>query len=208
MSYTYSRSEDTAFILHPSFDTRAPSIGKAIDIPHNLVVSWTYELPVGPGKAFGSGGNAIARKLLEGWAINGITMYQSGEPLNVTVANSLLNTGSGNWADVTCSDISLPGRVDQWFDTSCFANPAQFQFGNYEIGQVRGPTLLNTDFSLFKRTTLGQGRSMEVRIETFNLFNRAHFSNPNASFGNSQFGRISSTRLPSREIQLGARFLF
>jgi hypothetical protein len=208
VSYTYSKSEDTTFILHPSFDTRAPSIGKAIDIPHNLVVSWTYELPLGPGKAFGSGGPAIARKLLEGWAINGITMYQSGEPLNITVANSLLNTGSGNWADVTCSEVGVPGRVEEWFDRSCFANPAQFQFGNYQIGQVRGPTLLTTDFSVFKRTPLGGSRSMEVRIETFNVFNRAHFSNPNASFGNAQFGRISSTRLPSREIQLGARLLF
>ena len=86
--------------------------------------------------------------------------------------------------------------------------PPQFQFGNYEIGQVRGPTLINTDFSLFKRTSLGGTRSIELRVETFNLFNKAHFRNPNASFGNSQFGRISSTRLPSREIQLGARFLF
>jgi Carboxypeptidase regulatory-like domain len=208
VSYTYARSEDTAFILHPSFDTRAPSIGKAIDIPHNLVVSWTYDLPIGPGRQFGGGGSKAAQKLLEGWGLNGITMYQSGEPLNVLVASSLLNTGSGNWADVTCSDISEPNRVEQWFDTNCFANPAQFQFGNYEIGQVRGPTVFTTDFSVFKRTALGGGRSIEVRIEAFNVFNRAHFSNPNTTFGNSQFGRVTSTRLPSREIQLGARFLF
>ena len=103
VSYTYSKSEDTTFILHPSFDTRAPSIGKAIDIPNNLVVSWTYELPFGPGKRFANGGSAIVQKLLEGWAVNGITMYQTGEPLNVTVASSLLNTGSGNWANVTCN---------------------------------------------------------------------------------------------------------
>ena len=208
VSYTYSKSEDTTFILHPSFDTRAPSIGKAIDIPHNLVVSWTYELPFGPGKPFGNGGSALVQKLLEGWAVNGITMYQTGEPLNVTVASSLLNTGSGNWANVTCTDIGITGRVEQWFDTGCFANPPQFQFGNYEIGQVRGPALINTDFSLFKRTGLGGARSLELRLEMFNLFNHAHFSNPNTSFGNSQFGRITSTRLPSREIQLGARVLF
>ena len=102
----------------------------------------------------------------------------------------------------------MPERVDQWFDTSCFANPAQYQFGNYEIGQVRGPKIVTTDFSVFKRTSLGSTRSMELRIETFNIFNHPLFSNPNTSFGNSQFGRITSTRLPSREIQLGARFLF
>ena len=59
VSYTYSKSEDTTFILHPSFDTRAPSIGKAIDIPNNLVVSWTYELPFGPG----SGSPTAVRRL-------------------------------------------------------------------------------------------------------------------------------------------------
>ena len=85
VSYTYSKSEDTTFILHPLFDTRAPSIGKAIDIPSNLVVSWTYELPFGPEKRFANGGSAIVQKLLEGWAVNGITMYQTGEPLYVTV---------------------------------------------------------------------------------------------------------------------------
>ena len=75
VSYTWSKSEDTTFILHPSFETRAPSIGKAIDIPHNLVVSWTYELPIGPGKRFANGGSAVVQKLLEGWAVNGITMF-------------------------------------------------------------------------------------------------------------------------------------
>ena len=49
VAYTFSRSEDTAFILHPAIERRAPSIGKAVDIPHNLVMSWAYQLPIGPG---------------------------------------------------------------------------------------------------------------------------------------------------------------
>jgi hypothetical protein len=102
----------------------------------------------------------------------------------------------------------MPEAVGQWFDTSCFATPPNFEFGNYEIGQVRGPKFINTDFSLFKRTALGGTRSFELRMEVFNLFNKAHFSNPNDRLGNTNFGRISSTRFPSREIQLGARFLF
>jgi hypothetical protein len=61
---------------------------------------------------------------------------------------------------------------------------------------------------VFKRTNLGATRSLELRVEVFNLFNKAHFSNPNDRLGNAIFGRISSTRFPSREIQLGARFLF
>jgi hypothetical protein len=208
VSYTYSRSEDTAFILHPAFETRAASIGKAVDIPHNLVVSWAYELPVGPGKPYLSDGNGAVQKLLEGWAINGVSSFQSGDPLNIMVATSQLNTGTGNFANQTCSDVGMPEEVGQWFDTSCFANPALFEFGNYVIGDVRGPRFVNTDFSIFKRTGLGGTRSLEIRFEFFNLFNKAIFANPNTQLGNAQFGRIASTRFPSREIQLGARFLF
>ena len=208
VSYTFSRSEDTAFILHPAIETRAPSIGKAVDIPHNLVVSWAYELPFGPGKRYLSGGGALMQGLLGGWAVNGITSFQSGEPLNIQVASSQLNTGTNNFANVTCSDVEIIGEVTQWFDTSCFANPPLYEFGNYEIGQVRGPRFVNTDFSIFKRTQFGGAKSLELRLETFNLFNHALFANPNVTFGNAQFGRIASTRFPSREIQLGARFLF
>ena len=73
---------------------------------------------------------------------------------------------------------------------------------------MRGPRFVNTDFSIFKRTQFGGAKSLELRLETFNLFNHALFANPNVTFGNAQFGRIASTRFPSREIQLGARFLF
>ena len=208
LSYTLSRTEDTAFILHPAFETRAPSTGKAIDIPHNFVLSWAYELPFGPGRRFLSDASGVVQRLVEGWSVNGITMYQSGQPLNIRLASSQLNTGTDNFANVTCDEIGTPELVTQWFDTSCFATPPNFEFGNYEIGQVRGPKFINTDFSLFKRTALGGTRSLELRMEVFNLFNKAHFSNPNDRLGNANFGRISSTRFPSREIQLGARFLF
>jgi hypothetical protein len=208
LAYTFSKTEDTAFILHPAIETRAPSTGKAIDIPHNFVLSWSYELPFGAGRRFLSDASGVVQKLAEGWAVNGITMYQSGQPLNIRLASSQLNTATDNFANVTCADIGTPGQVTQWFDTSCFATPPNYEFGNYKIGQVRGPNFINTDFSLFKRTALGGTRSVEFRVETFNLFNRADFSNPNDRFGNANFGRISSTRFPSREIQLGARFLF
>jgi len=145
-------------------------------------------------------------------SISGITAYHSGDPLDIRVSNSQLNTGTGNWPNVTCSSIGMPRTIDKWFDTSCFADPAQYQFGNYRIGDVRGPTVFNTDFSAAKRTAIGP-KSLEVRIDIFNLFNRAHFANPGvsntgATFGTSSFGTISATRLTPRVAQLGVRFLF
>jgi carboxypeptidase family protein len=209
ISYTFSRSDDTTFVLHPSFEKRARSSSfKQLDVPHNLVVSWAYELPMGAGKPFLADASPLARKLVEGWAVNGITSYQSGEPLNIRLASSQLNTGTDNWANQTCDEVPITGEVTRWFDTNCFAAPPLYQFGNYEIGAVRGPTYFNTDVSVFKRTPVGGNRTIEVRVEVFNLFNSVHLSNPNDRFGSGDFGRISSTRFPSREIQLGGRFLF
>jgi hypothetical protein len=213
VAYTYSKSVDTTTIagMHPALaerKTRSSSF-KQGDVPHNLSLSWTYDLPIGPDRRLTVDGPPIVRVLVEGWAVNGITSYQSGEPLIITVASPRLNTGgTANLADMTCGDARIIGEVNQWFDTNCFANPAEFVIGNYEVGQVRGPTFFNTDFSIFKRTRLGGSRLLELRIEMFNVFNRAHLANPGTSFEAGNFGRISSTRFPSREIQLGARFLF
>jgi hypothetical protein len=150
------------------------------------------------------------RRLTEGWSVSGITNYHSGDPLDVRVGSSQLNNGAGssaNFPNVTCSGIGTPGTVDRWFDTGCFVDPALYQFGNYRPGDARGPSVFNTDFSAAKRTAFG-ARSLEIRLDVFNLFDRAHFANPGLTFGTSAFGTISATRLTSREAQLGFRFLF
>jgi Carboxypeptidase regulatory-like domain len=218
VSYTYSKTEDNitpAGIAPQLADVRMPSRSKALDIPHIFVVSWTYELPFGPGQRFAADSSGIVQALVQGWAVSGITNYHSGDPLDIRVASSQLNNGTGsngNWPDLTCSSVGTPHTVTNWFDTSCFADPAQYKFGNYTIGDVRGPTVFNTDFSAAKRTAIGT-KTVEVRIDVFNLFNRAHFANPGvsntgATFGTAAFGTISATRLPPREAQLGFRFLF
>jgi hypothetical protein len=208
VAYTYSKTEDniTPASLHPSLaDVRMPALSKTLDIPHIFSASWSYELP--------AAGAGWAKRLSEGWSISGITSYHSGDPLDIRVSNSQLNTGTGNWPNVTCSGgIGMPRTIDKWFDTSCFADPAQYQFGNYRIGDVRGPTVFNTDFSAAKRAAIG-AKSLEIRIDIFNLFNRAHFANPGvsntgATFGSSSFGTISATRLTPRVAQLGVRVLF
>jgi hypothetical protein len=219
VSYTYSKTEDTLVSVgvHPSLDLRMRSPGaggsKSVDMPHFFVGSAMYELPFGPGKPFLSGSSGLGKTLVEGWSIAAITMYHSGDPLDLRVSASRLGTGgTPNWPNLTCDNVSITGRVDQWFDTSCFADPAEFQFGSYKIGDVRGPSVFNTDLSLVKRTSIGKG-SLELRIDAFNIFNKAHFdrpgvSNTGATFGTSTFGRIAATRLTPREVQLGVRFLF
>ena len=48
------------------------------DIPHTFVLSYLYELPLGPGKKFVNHG--VASKIAGGWQVGGILRYQSGSP--------------------------------------------------------------------------------------------------------------------------------
>ena len=208
VAYTYSKTEDNIASLgvHPSLEIRqrAPGVSgsKMLDIPHIFTASATYELP------FGKGASGAERTLLAGWAVSAITIYHSGDPLDVRVSASQLNTGGPNWPNTTCDpNANAPHTVQRWFDTSCFADPAQYQFGDYRYADARGPSVFNTDVSLSKKTAIGRA-SLEVRIDVFNVFNRAHFANPNLTFGTSAFGTVSNTRLTPREGQIGIRFLF
>src|SRR5947209_19353243 len=145
---------------------------------------------------------------VSGWSVNGITTAHSGEPLAISVANSLLNNGTGNRADITCSHVQTLGTVGQWFDTGCFVNPPAFTYGNSGVGHVRGPGLVNWDCSVAKTHSIGEKRTLDFRAEFFNIFNQAHFANPATTLGNSDFGVINSTVLTPREVQLGLKFSF
>jgi hypothetical protein len=96
--------DNTTTVLYPYNDklNYALSRGfKLVDVPQNFVLSYTYELPFGKGK-------------LGGWSINGITTFQAGQPPWVTVAtNQLNNNSSNNSANITCSSVPMPKRVDQ-----------------------------------------------------------------------------------------------
>jgi hypothetical protein len=144
-----------------------------------------------------------------GWSINGITTYQSGPPLVVNVASSLLNNNGGsNPANIACGSVDMPKTVNEWFDTGCFVAPAAYTFGNSGVGHIRAPGLSNWDFSLAKETKIGESSTLRLEAGFFNIFNQAHFAAPNTTLGTDSFGVISSDRLPPRVIQLGAKFSF
>ncbi|HTG93898.1 MAG TPA: TonB-dependent receptor [Pyrinomonadaceae bacterium] len=61
-------------------------------------------------------------------------------------------------------------------DPTCFAKPSTFgSIGNYQRNLVRMPSVFNTDIAFFKNFPLGENRSIQLRWETYNLFNRANF---------------------------------
>jgi hypothetical protein len=104
-----------------------------------------------------------------------------------------------------------------WFDTTAFANPAAYTFGNTPraISEVRTPGAFILDMSVFKTIVIHNGMQLQLRMEMFNAPNWVNYSRPNMSFvagtdglnRSDTFGRIVSARDP-RQLQFGLRFVF
>jgi len=109
---------------------------------------------------------------------------------------------------VTCSSVKTFKSVSKWFDTSCFATPKALTLGNAKQGIVRGPGFYNSDFSLSKSVELREGMRISIQADAFNLANTPHYSNPDTTFGHSNFGAVGGTNGAPRQIQLGTHFTF
>jgi hypothetical protein len=82
-------------------------------------------------------------------------------------------------------------------------------FGNAGRNTVRGPGFWQFDAAASKVFALGSPGTtrLEIRVEAFNLLDRANFSAPNSNRSSAAFGTITSTYDP-RQVQLGVKVLW
>jgi hypothetical protein len=213
-SYTWSKAIDNAMSHQNSYNIRDSRALTSYDIAHRFVVGYIYELPFGRGRRFGAGWNAPVNHVLGGWQVNGITTYQSGTPLSISATNV---AGIGNptgRANNNGRSGRLTGdihdRLNRYFDTSVFSQPAAFTFGNVSprVADLRAPGARNWDLSLFKEFELRERFKLQLRGEFLNAFNRVQFSSPNTPVPSHQFGVISSQATTPRQTQLGLKLLW
>ncbi len=185
------------------------------DIRNRFVGSITYQLPDLAGDKFWE------REVLGGWQANGIITFQSGMPMNVTLATDVANIGTSgvgpqrpsfvHIAKANCSRGSYIRGNASCIDASAYAQPAAFTFGNVHRNAVQGPGYENVNFSLFKNFEIHEDVKFQFRVETFNLFNHPSPANPSAgnlALGSSSFGTITTVQGASRVIQLAGKINF
>lgn len=210
ISYTWSKELDDMSIWWPLNDrlNRGPGTNQAPDLPQNFIASLNYQLPFGHGRQWFASAPRPVDMVLGGWQLSTITLLQSGNPL--TIKSNIDNLGSGvtNLANLSCPSVKTIGSISEWFDTSCFTYPGPLQLGNSGIGKVRGPGYYNSDISLSKSTTVHETMAIKFQADFFNVSNTPHYSNPDTTLGDSNFGQIGGTNGTPREIQLGAHFTF
>jgi hypothetical protein len=192
----------------------------AHDIPHRFVLTATYQLPVGKGKALGTDWGRVTNMFLGGWEVSGIWTYQSGSPLNVVQdGGTLWNTSQQRPHLIGDPDpgLSTMEKFDrnQWFNVAAFARPDPDTYGTApRLLSYRNPHLHNLDAALFKSFAINESMRGEFRVELDNATNVTTLGfppqNAQTQFGSTSFGTITgyaSGRGP-REIQLGFKFYF
>ena len=231
-AYTFSKSFDQASSFEGIINPIDPRISRSLsmfDARHRLVLSYYWELPL--RKYTGGAG-----ELLNGWAVSGITTFQTGFPINITslADNELMYS----------FDFQLPGEPAQLapfhklkpqdnanyaFDPNSFTENATDSsqppcsagavFGCYDpsllgtLGNAKrticcGPRISQSDLAILKTFAISESKHVDFRAEFFNLFNHTQFFNPdgNTSDG-SQFGQVSQVRDP-RLVQFALKFYF
>ncbi len=185
------------------------------DVSRDLVTSYTYELPFGPGRRFLGASHGIAGKLLGGFQTSGIVSWIQGTPItfgSVSDNTGLFTLGQRPTQSATNAKLSNPTRAEA-FNTSLFSAPAPFTFGNARrtLDNVRTPQLVNTDLSAIKNNFFGSDNryNIELRLEGFNAFNHVQLNGPDTGVNDgSNFGRITSAANSPRQVQLAAKFIF
>lgn len=219
--YTYGKSlDDSSSLSEPVYPMGADLTEalSAVDLRHNFVLTYRYELPFA----------SLFRRqnqLTNGWSLSGMTRFSTGLPITLfnntdsSLLGSMPNGINNNGVDTPYyipGDLELntdPRNHRLAFNTARFPSnvtPYLGQLGNAPRRFFHGPGQNNFDMALQKTLTLSESKSLQFRLEAFNVFNHAQFfgaASVNGNISSAGFGQIVSAQAP-RQIQAAAKFIF
>jgi hypothetical protein len=234
VSYTLSESvDDASGINSQDFSNNVQYVSDWYDLDHdrglsafharhNFTANASWDIPASANLG------RVTGALLGGWQLNGIATLRTGHPFTVELgfnrSGNLNTTGFSRHErpDLKpgCSPNPVLGGWERYWDVNCFQLPAVNTRGNLGRNTLIGPGLVSIDASLVKRFSVGGPRTLEVKIEAFNLPNRPNFAIPSGRIAFTgvavdgspviapTWGRITSTVTTSRQIQVGAKLTF
>lgn len=233
VSYTAAKSIDDASVTgdevswlgRSSIQLQDPNNRKLersisqFDIPQIFQFSYTYQIPIGRGRHFGSKLNGFADAILGGWQTNGIWTYEGGFPIGITLSGGgqALPTYGSQRPNVVGTLERNTGSdwLDNYFtnaDQALVTPPINTVSNAPRVEpNVRAPGMANAGLSVFKEFSLNvlrEGMHLEFRAEAANAFNHPQFSAPHSSFGSGSFGKITSQHNSPREVQLALKLYF
>jgi hypothetical protein len=179
-----------------------------------LVLTFSYQLPIGAGKALGGTWNRTANALLGGWEVSGYMTFQSGVPLSVSQSGGVLWDASQRPHLVGNPNPggSISQRLSRYFDEAAFRRPDADTLGSAPrtLSNYRAPGIRTANIAMHKAFRIREQMRLEVRLELENLSNTPSFGFPATAFGATNFGWISGYKSGAgpRQGQFAAKFYF
>ncbi len=209
-NYMFSKStDDTSSFLgtfsdknfpQNSADYHAEHALSSFDTPNNATVAFVYDLP-------------WHNKLVRNIEFRSIITAHDGQPFTPLLSFDNSNTGNtgGNFGSDRPNVLFSPALSNrgsqEWFNTSAFAIPAPYTFGDAGRNIVRGPGLFSFDIEASRQFMLCERLSMTFEAQAFNSLNRTNFDLPQLYADQPGFGQIYSAEAP-RQLQFALRFGF
>jgi hypothetical protein len=222
-SYTWAKAIDNAssigggstVVAQDAFNLAAERGLSSFDQRHRFTGDYTWELPVGHDKRWLSQ-KSVLRNVLGDWQWTGDWTIASGTPFSPRIVGNTTDVSRGSNGtlrpDVTGVPVVLSNpTITEWFNTAAFA-PATDSSGNILFGNARrnsiiGPGSLVFDMAMTKSFPLKENRSVELRAQASNVFNRPQFAGIDTNFSSPTFGEVTSVGA-MRTIQFTGRFRF
>ena len=182
------------------------------NVPHRLVVTYVYELPVGKGKHFGNDWSRAIDSVLGGWAWSGVLTAESGLPISIQPAVNNVGFGFNQRPNIVPGVNPIPQNqsINDWLDPAAFSQPAAFTFGDAPrfFSNIHGPKYFDWDMGIQKWWTIREAMRVQFRLEMFNALNHPDFFQPDTNLGDGpRFGTITSA-YQARTVQFAGKFYF
>jgi hypothetical protein len=151
--------------------------------------------------------------LTRGWQVSGILTAQTGQPF--TINSSVDVNRDGNLTDRLNNIEGLV--VGETHERRVVIRPtgktAEMLATGANDGAVgrntfSGPGIGALDLALLKSIRLSERHNAIVRVEAFNVFNRANFGVPVRILEAPAFGASTNTRIPARMLQIALKYSF
>lgn len=204
------------------YDPRADYGPSGYDTRNAINATAVYQLPFGRQAKFGANWNKLTNEALGGWSISGDAVLYSGFPVTINSPNNANVNSYGSRANQYLQLRLKHQTVQDWFGTDPSAKPCSGTFngtcaygpelpntfGTAHVGTERAPGYRQIDLSAFKAFQIHNSTLVQFRADAFNAFNMASYGAPNSYVTSGNFGQITSTLSPPRQLQLSADFQF
>lgn len=211
-AYTLSHSNADGCNLGASCDAQNPYDRAGSYGTSDLNQANVFSIAFTAASPYDKASNKFVSSVAGGWAMNGIVQETSGQPYTVVAGGDPLNTGTNNQErmKVVGSPNSGSHTQAEWFNTSAFAAPTNYVYGNEKVNPLVSQHYNDVDMSLFRDFHIGAGeaRYFEFRAESFNLLNNVVWSTPDANDTDPRYGQITGQKNSPRQLQMSLKFYY